>query len=137
VARCPQCCIAPPDLLVAVAEHGGESDLPGKKVRGEGNKAVADTAVNEAYDPKHDNGGVHINSGIPNRAFYLAATGIGGPAWEHAGRIWYVTLTQHLEASSDFRAAADATIAVAGELFGAASHERQTVSEAWKEVGVL
>ena len=29
-----------------------------------------------------DDGGVHINSGIPNRAFYLAATAIGGPAWE-------------------------------------------------------
>ncbi|MFD8784112.1 M4 family metallopeptidase [Kitasatospora sp. NPDC059599] len=27
-----------------------------------------------------DNGGVHINSGIPNRAFHLAATAIGGNA---------------------------------------------------------
>ena len=36
-------------------------------------------------DPRHDNGGVHINSGIPNHAFYLAATGIGGNAWEKAG----------------------------------------------------
>jgi Zn-dependent metalloprotease len=88
-------------------------------------------------DPKNDNGGVHINSGIPNRAFYLAATAIGGHAWEAAGRIWYVTLTQHLEATSDFRAAADATIAVAGELFGASGHERQAVAAAWKDVGVL
>ena len=32
-----------------------------------------------------DNGGVHLNSGIPNRAFYLAATAIGGNAWEGAG----------------------------------------------------
>jgi Zn-dependent metalloprotease len=39
-----------------------------------------------------DNGGVHINSGIPNRAFYLAATQLGGYAWERAGRIWYETL---------------------------------------------
>jgi len=88
-------------------------------------------------DPSHDNGGVHINSGIPNRAFYLAATAIGGPAWEHAGRIWYVTLTEHLEPTSDFRAAADATITVAGELFGAAGHEHQAVSAAWKAVGVV
>ena len=88
-------------------------------------------------DPANDNGGVHINSGIPNRAFYLAATAIGGHAWEAAGRIWYVTLTQHLEPTSDFRAAADATITVAGELFGAASHEHEAVSGAWKEVGVL
>jgi len=88
-------------------------------------------------DPAHDNGGVHINSGIPNHAFYLAATAIGGHAWEAAGRIWYVTLTTRLEAASDFRAAADATIAVAGELFGTASPERQAVSDAWKAVGVL
>ncbi|CAM5676724.1 hypothetical protein SFUMM280S_07534 [Streptomyces fumanus] len=36
-----------------------------------------------------DNGGVHINSGIPNHAFYLAATALGGNAWERAGQIWY------------------------------------------------
>ena len=88
-------------------------------------------------DPAHDNGGVHLNSGIPNRAFYLAATAIGGHAWEAAGRIWYATLTGRLEPTSDFRAAADATTAVAGDLFGAASPERQAVSAAWKEVGVL
>ena len=39
-----------------------------------------------------DNGGVHINSGIPNHAFYLAATAIGGHAWEKAGQIWYDTI---------------------------------------------
>src|SRR5256885_17250906 len=88
-------------------------------------------------DPAQNNDGVHINSGTPTRAFALAATGIGGHAWEAAGRIWYVTLTQHLQPASDFRAAADATVTVAGELFGAAGHEHQAVSAAWKEVGVL
>jgi Zn-dependent metalloprotease len=34
-----------------------------------------------------DAGGVHINSGIPNRAFYLVATSLGGNAWEKAGQI--------------------------------------------------
>ena len=33
-----------------------------------------------------DNGGVHINSGIPNHAFYVTATTLGGKAWEKAGR---------------------------------------------------
>ena len=37
-------------------------------------------------DTTDDNGGVHTNSGIPNRAFYLAATAIGGDTWEGAGR---------------------------------------------------
>ena len=40
-----------------------------------------------------DNGGVHINSGIPNHAFYLAATAIGGNAWEGAGQVWFDVLT--------------------------------------------
>ncbi|HEY5730465.1 MAG TPA: M4 family metallopeptidase, partial [Anaerolineales bacterium] len=33
-----------------------------------------------------DNGGVHINSGIPNRAFYVTAMELGGYAWEKAGQ---------------------------------------------------
>lgn len=40
-----------------------------------------------------DNGGVHINSGIPNHAFYLVAQALGGHAWERAGQIWYDVLT--------------------------------------------
>jgi len=39
-----------------------------------------------------DNGGVHINSGIPNHVFYLAAVAIGGNAWEKTGQIWYDTI---------------------------------------------
>ena len=47
-----------------------------------------------------DNGGVHINSGIPNHAFFLAATILGGFAWERAGKIWYAALTKKLSAST-------------------------------------
>ena len=36
-----------------------------------------------------DNGGVHINSGIPNHAFYKVAMELGGRSWERAGAIWY------------------------------------------------
>ena len=61
-----------------------------------------------------DNGGVHINSGIPNRAFYLAATKLGGRAWETAGRIWYDTLTSgRVTPTMDFSAFAVATEAAA------------------------
>src|SRR2546421_4556839 len=88
-------------------------------------------------DPRNDNGGVHINSGIPNRAFYLVATAIGGHAWEKAGKIWYVTLTQHLQPDSDFVAAANATVKAAGDLFGAGGEEQKTVRDAWQQVGVL
>ena len=83
-----------------------------------------------------DHGGVHINSGIPNRAFFLAADHIGGHAWQRAGLIWYRTLTGALGPSADFQAAADATASAAAMLFGSGSVEREAVVEAWTTVGV-
>ncbi len=83
-----------------------------------------------------DGGGVHINSGIPNRAFYLAANHIGGYAWQKAGLIWYRALTGALGPASTFQAAADATASIAGALFGEVSFERKAVAEAWTAVGV-
>jgi Zn-dependent metalloprotease len=88
-------------------------------------------------NPHNDHGGVHINSGIPNHAFFLAATAMGGYAWEKAGRIWYVTLTERLQPFSEFLAAAEATVTVAGELFGDGSQEQDHVRDAWRRVGVL
>jgi Zn-dependent metalloprotease len=84
-----------------------------------------------------DNGGVHINSGIPNRAFYLAATAIGGHAWEKAGQIWYDTIRdKSLKASANFAAFAGRTLANAGHRYGTDSAEQKAVAEAWKTVGV-
>lgn len=83
-----------------------------------------------------DNGGVHINSGIPNRAFYLAAKAIGGYAWQKAGLIWYRTLNGSLSPSADFQTMANATTTIAGSLFGANSAEKQAVVEAWNTVGI-
>src|SRR5205085_5121307 len=54
-----------------------------------------------------DNGGVHINSGIPNRAFHQLATILGGFAWEKAGRIWYSALTRKLTKDATFQQCAD------------------------------
>jgi len=84
-----------------------------------------------------DNGGVHINSGIPNKAFYLAATNIGGFSWEGAGRIWYETLiSPTLSARASFQQFAQETLMAADDLFGPNSIEQQAVREAWDEVGV-
>jgi len=55
-----------------------------------------------------DNGGVHINSGIPNKAFYLTAAGIGGFAWEAPGHIWYASLKAS-SAKTQFQDFADTT----------------------------
>lgn len=83
-----------------------------------------------------DNGGVHINSGIPNHAFYKLATDLGGHAWERAGRIWYDTLTSgSLKADAEFADFAAATLSAARERFGEGAEET-AVRDAWSAVGV-
>ncbi|RPH63285.1 MAG: peptidase M4 family protein [Chloroflexi bacterium] len=84
----------------------------------------------------NDNGGVHINSGIPNRAFYVTALEIGGFAWNKAGLIWYKALTEKLISGSNFQEAADLTFATAGELYGVGSLEQNAVKTGWAEVGI-
>lgn len=82
-----------------------------------------------------DNGGVHINSGIPNRAFYLAAAALDGYAWEEAGRVWYdALLDDRLAPDSDFAAFARLTLEHAARA-GDAAH--RAVRQAWEGVGVL
>jgi len=84
-----------------------------------------------------DNGGVHINSGIPNHAFYLAATEIGGYSWESAGQIWYETLlSPALRPFAQFSSFATLTVVTARQLFGSSSPEAQAVEDAWDQVGV-
>jgi Zn-dependent metalloprotease len=87
--------------------------------------------------PWEDNGGVHINSGIPNHAFYIAAREIGGRAWEKTGLIWYLALCNKLKKDATFVRAAKATIETAREEFGSGSAEAKAVKRAWKEVKVL
>jgi len=82
-----------------------------------------------------DRGGVHFNSGIPNRAFFLVAKQLGGYAWDDAGRIWYDAL-HRFQRDTSFASAALTTFQVAGELYGQASEQQQAVQNAWEEVGV-
>jgi Zn-dependent metalloprotease len=84
-----------------------------------------------------DNGGVHLNSGIPNRAFYLAAYGLDGYAWEKAGRIWYETLRDSaLRPNTGFKRFAKLTVSTAGRLYGQTSVEQEIVADAWATVGL-
>ena len=92
--------------------------------------------MKDIYTGIKDNGGVHINSGIPNRAFYLAAKEIGGYAWEKTGKIWYVSLCEKLDSKANIQRTSEVTIEVAGELYGQGSNEQKAVENAWKEVGV-
>lgn len=92
--------------------------------------------MNDYVRTTSDNGGVHINSGIPNRAFYLVAHELGGNSWEKAGRIWYVTLIDKLRERSDFHDAATATYEVSGNLYGKNSREQNAVLKGWDMVGI-
>lgn len=83
-----------------------------------------------------DNGGVHINSGIPNKAFHDLALALGGNAWEVAGRIWFDTITGEIRADCDFATFAALTVAAATARYGAGSRETQAVAAAWAGVGI-
>jgi hypothetical protein len=86
--------------------------------------------MDDYVETADDNGGVHLNSGIPNRAFQLAATSIGGNTWAGAGAIWYAALTSGaVGPETDFAGFAAATISAAGD-------HADAVSGAWSEVGV-
>ena len=82
-----------------------------------------------------DDGGVHINSGIPNHAFYLAAVSLGGYSWDQAGRIWYEALTGgRLGSSATFEQFARLTVDVGNSLFDADVGGK--VADAWQQVGI-
>ncbi|MFE9253599.1 M4 family metallopeptidase [Streptomyces sp. NPDC006879] len=83
-----------------------------------------------------DNGGVHINSGIPNHAFYLLATELGGKAWERAGQIWYDALAGgQLRQRASFADFARLTVAAAVARYGE-GEELRALMKAWSTVGV-
>jgi Zn-dependent metalloprotease len=84
-----------------------------------------------------DNGGVHINSGIANHAFYLLATNLGGKSWHAPGRIWYDALRSPLlTPTTGFRHFARITHRAARQRYGAGSDEAKAVREAWAQVGI-
>ena len=86
------------------------------------------------YKGAADRGGVHINSGIPNRAFVLVAKALKGSAWNVAGRIWYDTMLQ-LTTTSQFADCARVSLQVASTpKYGAAA--KKAVKAAWKKVGI-
>ncbi|WP_375425606.1 protealysin inhibitor emfourin [uncultured Friedmanniella sp.] len=85
-----------------------------------------------------DNGGVHLNSGIPNRAFALAAIAVGGLSWERTGKVWYDALTGgEVGADVDFAGFAAATVGSATRLFPDDSAVAGHVRAAWQQVGVI
>jgi len=95
-----------------------------------------------------DNGGVHINSGIANQAFYLAieggtnrtsglaVQGVGGANRDQMEKVFYRAFTSMLPTNATFSQARAATIQAARDLYGANSNAERAVTQAWTAVGV-
>jgi Zn-dependent metalloprotease len=94
--------------------------------------------MNNFFQGSYDNGGVHLNSGIPNHAFYLAAYNVGGFAWDKVGKVWYNAMcnTTAVPSNATFVMFKDATINEAIKLFGATSNVVQEIRNAWIAVGL-
>ncbi len=82
-------------------------------------------------------GDVHINSGIPNHAFYVTAITLGGNAWDAAGPIWYAALGDPaLRPNATFHQFAALTLKHAGRTYGTASRESDGIRASWEAVKV-
>lgn len=99
----------------------------------------------ERYTGSADNGGVHINSGIANKAFHLAAAGgthhlsgvtVTGMGTTDAAKIWYRALSIYMTSSTNFSGARTAMLNSATDLFGSTSSQYNTTAAAWCAVGV-
>jgi Zn-dependent metalloprotease len=93
--------------------------------------------MNKYVKTLEDNMGVHINSGIPNKAFYLVAKALGGNAWDTAGPIWYQTITSPaLRPRATFRTFAQITMSSARQVFPGDGTVEAAVRDSWAQVGL-
>jgi Zn-dependent metalloprotease len=134
------------DWLIGADLRGDEFDGDALRSMKAPGTAYDDAVLGVDPQPDHwrdyvrtfeDNGGVHINSGIPNKAFYLLATNLGGKSWHAPGHIWYDALrNSQLTTTATFRQFARLTHRAARQRFGVGSEQAKAVREAWAEVGV-
>lgn len=113
-------------------------------VSGDGLRSMSKPGTGYAKDPQpghmrdykntsSDNGGVHINSGIPNKAAYEVAMSIGQ---DKLADIWYRALSSYMTSTSEFSDAANFTVQSAIDLYGKGSSEARSVADAWSSVGL-
>ncbi|MFP3322805.1 M4 family metallopeptidase [Planococcus sp. SIMBA_160] len=125
-------------------------DIYTPNVAGDALRSMEDPTL--SGDPDHyskrytgtgDYGGVHINSGISNKAAFLLANGgthygvtVAGIGNDKTGDIYYRTLTQYLTPNSNYSHFRVSTIQAATDLYGASSAEVASVKAAFSAVGV-
>ena len=100
------------------------------------------------YFGSGDNGGVHYNSGVQNKWFYILSAGetgtndnndsysVSGIGIEDAAKIAYRNLSVYLSTNSQYDDARDGAIQSAIDLFGSGSAQEIAVTNAWYAVGV-
>lgn len=91
--------------------------------------------LNEKYNGSEDEGGVHINSGILNKAFFLFASN-ASVGKDKAEDVYYKALTQYLTKSSNFVDCRLAVVQAATDMFGANSNEVNAAKSAFDAVGI-
>lgn len=89
--------------------------------------------VSQQFLGREDNGGVHINSGIPNKAFHNFATSTSKAIAE---QVYYRALSQYLTRSSKFIDCRIAVIQAASDLHGANSSQVTAARAAFDAVGI-
>jgi len=124
-------------------------------IRPGGTRSLADPAAfgqpdhySKRYTGAQDNGGVHINSGIVNNAYYLAieggtnrtsgksVTGVGSANRQQIEKVFYRAFTAMMPAAADFSTARAVTIQAARDLYGPGSPAERAMTQAWSAVGV-
>lgn len=108
---------------------------PGDALRSLANPTLYNQPDNMSnyYNTTSDYGGVHTNSGIPNKAGYLIAQAIG---CTKTAQIYYRALTNYMTSTTDFLEARNALTQAATDLYGANSQEVIAVGNAYDSVGV-
>jgi Zn-dependent metalloprotease len=98
------------------------------------NRGYQPRIMTELYTGEEDNGGVHINSGIPNYACFLFTSVVGR---SKAEKVYYRALTQYLTTKSQFVDLRLAVIQAATDLHGANSAEVTAAKTAFDKVGIF
>ena len=104
--------------------------------------AFDDPRIGKDRQPNHmsgyvqtsdDDGGAHINNGIPNRALAIFAKAVGGYAWELVAPVWFEA-RDRMNEKATFASFAFDTMAACNKLgFGKESNKLEL---AWAAVGV-
>ena len=120
-------------VLTRVFPSGALRSMSNPNQGGKSDNGYQPKTMAQYVSTTEDNGGVHINSGIPNFAFYQIATATGK---DKAEKIYYRALATYLTRSSKFLDLRLALVRAATDIHGAGSAEVTAVRTAFDNVGI-